>query len=42
MTDDSVDINNCICNIYNAFGNLMDIKYIPQVNFSLNRFSRKY
>ena len=38
MTDDSVDINNSICNIYNAFGNLMDIKYIPQVNFSLNRF----
>ena len=35
ITEDSVIIDNYICNIYNAFGNLMNIKYISQINFSL-------
>ena len=36
ITDDSVIIKDYICNIYNAFGNLMNIRYIPKINFSLN------
>ena len=36
MTEDSVVIDNYICNIYNAFGNLMNIRYIPKINFSIN------
>ena len=35
-TEDSVVIDNYICNIYNAFGNLMNIRYIPKINFSIN------
>ena len=34
ITDDSVILKDYICNIYNAFGNLMNIKYIPKLNFS--------
>ena len=36
ITDDSVILKDYICNIYNAYGNLMNIKYIPKFNFSLN------
>ena len=35
ITEDSVIIDNYICNLYNAFGNLMNIKYILPINFSL-------
>ena len=34
FTDDSVFINEYTCNIYNIFGNLMNIKYIPKIDFS--------
>ena len=34
FTDDSVFINEYKCNIYNIFGNLMNIKYIPKIDFS--------
>ena len=35
LTEDSVILNDNICNIYNAYGNLMNIRYIPKINFSL-------
>jgi len=36
VTEDSVVIDDHICNIYNAFGNLMNIRYISQINYSIN------
>ena len=38
ITDDSVVIDDYICNIYNAFGNLMNIRYVPQINYSIKNF----
>ena len=39
LTEDSVVITEYTCNINNAFGNLMNIRYIPKINFSiLNNF----
>ena len=35
FTDDSVFINEYTCNIYNIFGNLMNIKYIPKIDFQI-------
>ena len=41
ITEDSVIIDDYICNIYNVFGNLMNIRYIPKFNFSnKNNFNK--
>ena len=40
VTDDSVVIDDYICNVYNAFGNLMNIRYISQINFSIKNIFR--
>jgi len=38
LTEDSVILNDNICNIYNAYGNLMNIRYFPNINFSLKNY----
>ena len=41
ITEDSVIIDDYICNIYNVFGNLMNIRYIPKLDFSIkNNFNK--
>ena len=41
MTEDSIVIEDHICNIYNAYGNLTNIRYIPQINFSIKNIFKQ-